>query len=90
MTGAAGIIGMEAIARATPDGYTLGMGNAATLALNPHLYQKLPYDVRRDYIPISLAAIIRNYRGQQRAPRQGDTRRGNQGRVTSAGDAVRK
>jgi len=59
-TGAAGIIGMEAIARATPDGYTLGMGNAATLALNPHLYQKLPYDVVRDYVPISLAAIIRN------------------------------
>ena len=59
-TGAAGIIGMEAIARAAPDGYTLGMGNAATLALNPHLYQKLPYDVARDYAPISLAAIIRN------------------------------
>jgi len=59
-TGAAGIIGMEAIARALPDGYTLGMGNAATLALNPHLYQKLPYDVARDYAPISLAAIIRN------------------------------
>jgi len=59
-TGAAGIIGMEAIARAAPDGYTLGMGNAATLALNPHLYQKLPYDVTRDYAPILLAAIIRN------------------------------
>jgi len=59
-TGAAGIIGMEAIARALPDGYTLGMGNAATLALNPHLYQKLSYDVARDYAPISLAAIIRN------------------------------
>jgi len=59
-TGAAGIIGMEAIAKSPPDGYTLGMGNAATLAMNPHLYQKLPYDVTRDYAPISLAAIIRN------------------------------
>jgi tripartite-type tricarboxylate transporter receptor subunit TctC len=59
-TGAAGIIGMEAIARAVPDGYTLGMGNVATLALNPHLYQKLSYDVTRDYVPVSLAAIIRN------------------------------
>jgi len=59
-TGAAGIIGMEAIARAAPDGYTLGMGNAATLALNPHLYQKLPYDVTRDYVPILQAAVIRN------------------------------
>ena len=59
-TGAAGIIGMEAIARAAPDGYTLGMGNAATLAMNPHLYQKLTYDVARDYVPILQAAIIRN------------------------------
>jgi len=59
-TGAAGIIGMEAIARAVPDGHTLGMGNVATLALNPHLYQKLSYDVTRDYVPVSLAAIIRN------------------------------
>ena len=59
-TGAAGIIGMEAIAKSPPDGYTLGMGNAATLAMNPYLYQKLPYDVTRDYVPISLAAIIRN------------------------------
>ena len=59
-TGAAGIIGMEAIARAAPDGYTLGMGNAATLAMNPHLYQKLPDDVTRDYVPILEAAVIRN------------------------------
>jgi len=59
-TGASGIIGMEAIARAAPDGYTLGMGNVATLALNPGLYAKLPYDVTRDYTPILYAAAIRN------------------------------
>jgi len=59
-TGAAGIIGMEAIARAAPDGYTLGMGNAATLAMNPHLYRKLTYDVTRDYVPILQAVVIRN------------------------------
>ena len=59
-TGAAGIIGMEAIARSAPDGYTLGMGNAATLAMNPHLYAKLTYDVTRDYVPISQSAVIRN------------------------------
>ena len=59
-TGAAGIIGMEAIARAAPDGYTLGMGNVATLAINPGLYAKLPYDVTRDYVPILYAAAIRN------------------------------
>lgn len=59
-TGAAGIIGMEAIAKAAPDGYTLGMGNLATLAINPNLYAKLPYNVQRDYVPVSLTATIRN------------------------------
>ena len=59
-TGANGIIGMEIIARSAPDGYTLGMGNVATLAINPALYAKLPYDVTRDYVPILYAAAIRN------------------------------
>lgn len=59
-TGAAGIIGMEALAKSAPDGYTVGMGNLATLAINPSLYAKLPYDAQRDYIPISLTATIRN------------------------------
>lgn len=59
-TGANGIIGMEIVARAVPDGYTLGMGNVATLAINPGLYAKLPYDVTRDYVPILYAAAIRN------------------------------
>ena len=59
-TGANGIIGMEAIARATPDGYTIGMANIATLAVNPAIYPKLPYDALRDYVPISLTATIGN------------------------------
>jgi tripartite-type tricarboxylate transporter receptor subunit TctC len=59
-TGASGIIGMEAIAKSAPDGYTLGMGNLATLAINPNLYAKLSYDVQRDFVPISLTATIRN------------------------------
>jgi len=59
-TGASGIVGMEFIARAAPDGYTLGMGNVATLAINPSLYAKLPYDVGRDFVPILYAASIRN------------------------------
>src|SRR3954465_7150763 len=42
--GANGIIGMEFIARAAPDGYTIGMGNIATLAVNPSLYPKISYD----------------------------------------------
>jgi tripartite-type tricarboxylate transporter receptor subunit TctC len=59
-TGANGIIGTEVAARSAPDGYTLYMGNVATLAINPNLYAKLPFDVVRDFAPISLTAAINN------------------------------
>ena len=59
-TGANGIIGMELIARAAPDGYTIGMANIATLAVNPSVYPKLPYDSLRDFVPVSLTATIGN------------------------------
>src|SRR5687768_17369672 len=42
--GAAGNIGTETVARATPDGYTLGMGNSASLGINASLYKNLPYN----------------------------------------------
>lgn len=42
--GAGGAIGMTEVARATPDGYTIGYGNVVTLAINRSLYSKLPYD----------------------------------------------
>lgn len=50
--GASGIIGADFVAKAKPDGYTLGMGLTATLSINPELFQKLPYDVLRDYTPV--------------------------------------
>ena len=56
--GANGIIGTEAAARAPADGYTLYLGNIATLAINPHLYTRLPYDAVKDFAPITLAATI--------------------------------
>ena len=59
-TGANGIIGMELIARAAPDGYTIGMANIATLAVNPGLYAKISYDSQRDFVPVSLTATIGN------------------------------
>src|SRR5262245_21970706 len=52
--GANGNIGMEAAARAAPDGYTLVFALSAQLAINPALYQKIPYDPVRDYAPITL------------------------------------
>ena len=56
--GANGIIGTEAAAKAPPDGYTIHLGDIFTLAVNPHLYLKLPYDALRDFVPITLAATI--------------------------------
>ncbi len=54
--GAATIIGAEAAARATPDGYTVLLADSTTLAVNPSLYKKLPYDPQKDFLPISLTA----------------------------------
>ncbi len=56
--GANGIIGTEAAAKAPADGYTLHLGNISTLAVNPHLYLKLPYEALRDFAPLTMAATI--------------------------------
>ena len=54
--GAGGNIGLDAVAKAAPDGHTIGMGQTANLAINPALYRNLPYDVLRDFTPIGLVA----------------------------------
>jgi tripartite-type tricarboxylate transporter receptor subunit TctC len=51
--GAAGNVGITAVARAPADGYTLGVGTLSTLAINPALSQSLPFDARKDFIPIA-------------------------------------
>jgi len=58
--GGGGSIGTAAIARAAPDGLTIGMGTASTLAINPAAYVKLPYDVLADLAPIGLIAEVPN------------------------------
>jgi tripartite-type tricarboxylate transporter receptor subunit TctC len=52
--GAATIIGAEAVAHSAPDGYTLLLGDVATYAANPSLYQKLSYNPQKDFTPITL------------------------------------
>jgi tripartite-type tricarboxylate transporter receptor subunit TctC len=58
--GAGGSIGTAAIAKAEPDGYTIGMGTASTLAINPAAYKSLPYDVLADLAPVSNLAAVPN------------------------------
>jgi tripartite-type tricarboxylate transporter receptor subunit TctC len=54
--GAGGNIGLDAVAKSKPDGYTIGLGQTANLAINPALYPKMPYDPVRDFAPIALVA----------------------------------
>jgi tripartite-type tricarboxylate transporter receptor subunit TctC len=55
--GASGMIGMSAVARAAPDGYTLGWGGNSPMSVSPHLSKNPPYDPAKAFTPISLAAI---------------------------------
>lgn len=58
--GGAGNIAMQEVARAEPDGYTLIMGHIGTLAMNPAMFKKLPYDAVKDFAPVSLIAHVPN------------------------------
>jgi tripartite-type tricarboxylate transporter receptor subunit TctC len=58
--GAGGSTGTAAIAKAAPDGYTIGMGTASTLAINPAVYHNLAYDVLKDLEPITALAVVPN------------------------------
>jgi tripartite-type tricarboxylate transporter receptor subunit TctC len=58
--GAGGSLGTAAIAKAAPDGYTIGIGTASTLAINPAAYKSLPYDVQTDLAPIGNIAAVPN------------------------------
>ena len=52
--GAALMLGVNALSKAAPDGYTLGVATAPAMAINPTLYKQVAYDVDKDFVPISL------------------------------------
>ncbi|MGO4303549.1 Bug family tripartite tricarboxylate transporter substrate binding protein [Cupriavidus sp. RAF12] len=54
--GAGGNIGLDSVAKARADGYTIGMGQTANLAINPSLYPKMPYDAVKDFTPVVLVS----------------------------------
>lgn len=51
------VIGAELAARAAPDGYTLFLSTNGTVAINPSLYKKLPYDPVKDFAPVTLVGV---------------------------------
>ncbi len=52
--GAGGMLGMDVVARATPDGHTLGIGFNGPVAFGPFMYKRMPYDPAKDLMPIVL------------------------------------
>jgi tripartite-type tricarboxylate transporter receptor subunit TctC len=56
--GAAGLIGADHVAKAAPDGYTIGGFNDSIMTMLPNLQPKMPWDIVRDFEPVSLAATV--------------------------------
>lgn len=55
--GQAGVLGTDAIAKANPDGYTIGIVSASALAISPTM-EKVPYDVAKDFAPVTLVVTV--------------------------------
>jgi tripartite-type tricarboxylate transporter receptor subunit TctC len=58
--GAAGTIGSDLAAKSPGDGYTIVMGSSPTHAIAPSVYANLPYDPIRDFVPVTLVAVVPN------------------------------
>ncbi|CAN5376392.1 tripartite tricarboxylate transporter substrate binding protein [soil metagenome] len=58
--GAGGMLGMDVVAKAPPDGYTLGIGFNGPIAFGPYMYKKMPYDPAKDLIPVVLTTVQPN------------------------------
>ena len=55
--GQAGVLGTDAVAKANPDGYTIGIVSASALAISPTM-EKVPYEVAKDFAPVTLVATV--------------------------------
>ncbi len=58
--GAGGVIAMQEVAKSAPDGHTVILGHVGTLAVNPYMLRNQPYDVDKDFMPVTLLAKVPN------------------------------
>jgi tripartite-type tricarboxylate transporter receptor subunit TctC len=58
--GGAGLPAMSEVAKAAPDGHTIILGHVGSLAVNPYIFPNQPYDVNRDFLPVTLLAKVPN------------------------------
>ena len=91
--GAAFTLGLDLVAKAAPDGYTLGMGPVGALAISPNMVAKMPYNVVQDFQPVAL--LTRGHLLLTAAPNSSlrtvqdiiDEARRNPGKLTNASSA---
>ena len=58
--GGAGVVAMADVAKSAPDGHTIILGHVGTLAVNPYMLASQPYDVNKDFVPVTLLAKVPN------------------------------
>ena len=85
--GASGVIGADAVAKAAPDGYTLGMATSTTHMTAPVLNAKLPYDPVKDFAPVAVVGIVALRAGGQSQGAGQECRRADCARQSQAEDA---